>query len=114
MVNPLVLHGSETWAVTETDMKRLGTGERKILRIYGPVEEQGIWRIRTNHKLRELYNDTDTAAAINKKRMEWIGHAVRIDQERIVKKISKSKPDVSGRTGRHRLRWREKAVDRNK
>jgi hypothetical protein len=41
--------GSETWAVGEMDVKRLGTGERKILgRIHGPVIEQGIWRMRTD------------------------------------------------------------------
>jgi hypothetical protein len=40
------------------DMKRVGTREKKILRsVYGPVVEQGIWRIRTNHELRELYKD---------------------------------------------------------
>jgi hypothetical protein len=33
-------------------MKKLNTWERKILRrIYGPVVEQGIWRIRTNQEL---------------------------------------------------------------
>ena len=73
------------------DTKRIGTWKRKILRIYGPLEEQGIWRIRTNQELREIYKDLDTAAAINKKRLERIGHAVRIDQERTVKKISESK-----------------------
>ena len=78
-MKPVVLFGGETWAMTEMDMKRLGTWERKILGINGPVEEQGIWRIRTNQELRELYKDLDTAAAINKKRLEWIGHAVRID-----------------------------------
>jgi hypothetical protein len=31
------------------DMKRVGAGERKILRrVYGPVVEQGIWRVRTD------------------------------------------------------------------
>jgi len=79
MVKPDVLYGGETRAMTEMDMKRLGTRERKILRIYGPAEEQGIWRIRTNQELRKLYKDLDTAAAINKMRLEWIEHAVRID-----------------------------------
>jgi len=92
-VKPVVLYGSKTWDMTEMDMKRLGTWERKILRIYGPAEEQGIWRIRTNQELRELYKDLDRAAAINKKTLEWIGHAVRIDQKRIVKKIFDSKPE---------------------
>jgi hypothetical protein len=37
--------GSETWTVSEMDVKRLGTWERKMLRgIHGPVIEQGIWR----------------------------------------------------------------------
>jgi hypothetical protein len=70
MVKPVVLYGSETWAMTEMDRKRLGTWERKILRIYGPVKEQGIWRIRTNQELRELHKALDTAAVINKKRVE--------------------------------------------
>ena len=42
-MKPAVLYGSEKWAMTEMDTKRLGTWERKILRwIYGPVVEQGI------------------------------------------------------------------------
>ena len=39
---------------------------------------QGIWRIRTNQELRELYKDLDIIADINKKRLEWIGHVVRL------------------------------------
>jgi len=60
-------------------MKRLGTWERKILRrIYGVVEKQGTWRIKTNLDLRELYKSLDMAAHIKKKRLEWIGHVVRM------------------------------------
>jgi len=56
MVKPVVVFGSRTWAVTEMDMERLSSWEREILRrICGPVIEQGIWRIRTNQELRELY-----------------------------------------------------------
>jgi len=37
------------------DMKRLGAWERKVLRrIYGPVEEQGMWRIRNDQELKAL------------------------------------------------------------
>jgi hypothetical protein len=36
----------------EMDMKNQSTLERNILRmVYGPVVEQGIWRIRTNQEL---------------------------------------------------------------
>jgi hypothetical protein len=79
VVKPVAVFGSETRAMAEMDMKRLGIRERKICRIYGPVVEQGIWSIRTNQELRELYKDLDTEAEIKKKRVERTGHAIRID-----------------------------------
>jgi hypothetical protein len=84
-------------------MERRGTWERKILRIYGQMVEQGIWRIRTNQEMGELYKDLDTVADINRKRMEWTGHVVRTDLGRTVKNIQKSKPEGSTK-GRLRFR----------
>jgi hypothetical protein len=49
MVIEVVVCGTETWRVTEMDMKGLTTWEGKILRrVYGPGVEQGIWGIRTD------------------------------------------------------------------
>ena len=80
MVQPVVVFGSETRAMAEMDMTKLVMWDRIILRgIYGPVVEQGIWRIWTNLELRELYKDLDVAADSNTKRFEWVGHAVRMD-----------------------------------
>jgi len=57
--------------MTGVDLKRLGTGERKMLRrVHEPVIEQGMWKIRTNQELRELYKDLDKTADIEKKRLE--------------------------------------------
>ena len=68
--------------------------------------EQGIWIIRTNQELRELCKDLDVAADI-KKRLEWIGCLVRMDQRRTVKKIYESKPEGSRRQESPRFRWPE-------
>jgi hypothetical protein len=95
MVKLVVVFGSETWAMTVRDMIRLGTWERKILRIYG----QGLWRIRANQELKELYKDLDIIADIKKEILEWIGHVVRMDHGKTVKKIFESKPEGS-RMGR--------------
>jgi len=82
----------------------MGKLERKIMRsVYGPLVEEGIWRIRTNQELRELYKDLDTVADIKKKRLEWIGHVLRMDKGTRVKKIFESKLEGS-RRGRPRLR----------
>jgi len=49
------VYGSETWPMTEMDIKRLGTWKREILRrIHGPEVEQGIRRIKSTQELWEL------------------------------------------------------------
>jgi hypothetical protein len=53
--------------------------------LYGPVVEQGIWRIRTIGELMAIYKDIDIAAEIKKNRMEWTEYVVRIDHGRTVK-----------------------------
>ena len=47
--------------------------ETKILRrVHGSVAEQGIWRIRINQELRELYKDLDIIVDIKRKiGMDW-------------------------------------------
>jgi len=57
------------------------------------VVEQGIWRTRSNQEMRELYKDLHIVADIKEERIEWIGHVVRMDEGRTVKKISESKPE---------------------
>jgi len=97
MVKPAAVFWNETWAVTEVDMKRLGEWERKI---YGPVVKQGMWEIETDQELRELYTDLDITSDTRKNRLEWVGHVVRLDQVRRVKKIIESEPEGSRRRGR--------------
>jgi len=79
-LKPDVVYRSETWAMTVMDFKRMRTREGKILRMYAPVIEQGIWRIRTNQEFRELFKVLYIVADIKKKRLEWTGHIVRMDQ----------------------------------
>jgi hypothetical protein len=63
------VYGTEKWAVNEMGMKTLGTGERIILRrIYRPVVERGIWRVRTDQELKELCKRLEIEAGIG---MDW-------------------------------------------
>jgi hypothetical protein len=49
LIRPILTYGAETWAATESELQKLVTFERKILRkIYGPVKDRDNWRIRTN------------------------------------------------------------------
>jgi len=52
MGKPVVVFGSEIRAVAEMDKERLSTWETKIFRrVYEPVVEQGICRVRTDQEL---------------------------------------------------------------
>jgi len=46
-------------------------------------------------------------ADIKKKQLEWIGHVVRMNKGRTVKKVFDSKLEEIRRRRRHRLRWLE-------
>ena len=40
--------------------------------IYGPVVEQGVWRVTTNQELRELHKDLDLVVDIKQKKTGMI------------------------------------------
>jgi len=48
-------YASETWVLIETTIQKLLVFERKILRrIFWPMKENQIWRIKTNEELDKL------------------------------------------------------------
>jgi len=48
--------------------------ERKVLRkIYGPVVDRGVWRIRYNNELRKLMAGEDIVRFIKAQRIQWRG-----------------------------------------
>jgi hypothetical protein len=91
------VYGFETWAVAEIVVKRLGTGERIILRrIHRPVVDRGIWRVRT---------DGSMSRHSSRYGMYWTCR--KMDQGRTVRGIYMSKLEGSRIRGRPRLRWLE-------
>ena len=71
IIKPVVVYGSEAWTLSERVIAMLNTWERKILRkIYGPICDQGTWRIRTNAELYLLYNDNGIVTDIKLTRLE--------------------------------------------
>jgi hypothetical protein len=79
-------------------------GKENLVRIREPGRAQGIWGVRTDQELRELYIDLELLADIKNKRLEWVGHVARRYQWRIDKGAFEDKPERSRRTGKPRLR----------
>lgn len=82
--------------------------ERKTLRrIFGPVMDKGLWRIRYNGELYKLYDDIALSTLIRLKRLKWAGHIVRMEEERIPRKVLDGHFGGKRMVGRPRIQWEE-------
>ena len=100
-----MIYGAETSTLTSKIEKMLMKWERKILRnIYGPTKENGQWRTKTNEELRTKYKSQDIVIVIKIRRLEWLGHVIRMNETRVVKIFERKLEGRRGR-GRPRLRW---------
>ena len=71
-IRPVVIYGSETWTLTKSDENLLRIFERKILqKIYGPIQEGDIWRIRNNEELNRSMRVEDIVQFIKAQRIRW-------------------------------------------
>ena len=74
----------------------LKTWERKILRkVYGPIEGQNGWRIRTNDDLQVTYSKENIVTTIKE----------RMSDDRTAKKVFQGIPGGRRKAGRPKLRW---------
>ena len=64
----------------------LAVFERKILRkIYGPVKENELWRIRRNDELEAIIKGENIVRFIKCQRIRWLGHIERMQDTAISK-----------------------------
>jgi hypothetical protein len=64
-----------------------------------------VWRISSNLELQNLYKSPDIVTEIKIRRLEWLGHVIRMDNTHIPKIILNTKPKDRHGIGRHKLRW---------
>ena len=92
--------------MSKRNEKRLIVFENKILRkIFGPVQEGEIWRIRKNQELRVLYTDPDIVAIVKARRLSWIGHVLRRQNGNRLLEVWRATPGGKRPLGRPKLRW---------
>jgi hypothetical protein len=88
VVHPLVTYGSESWTLTAEEKRVLAVFERKLLRkIYGPMKENELWRIRRNDELEDIIKGENIVRFIKSQRIRWLGHMERMQDTAIPKKM---------------------------
>jgi len=56
---------------------------------FGPVQnEDGSWRIRMNYELNELIENADIVRFIKSRRIAWLGHVMRMDDNRTLNPLN--------------------------
>jgi hypothetical protein len=67
---------------------------------------QGEWRIRTDDEVYTLYGELELVAEVKKRRLHYLGHVVRMWEDRVPKKFLTSILAVEGNLeGRERDGW---------
>jgi hypothetical protein len=83
-------------------LQKLLIFERKI---YGPVKDRDNWRIRTNSELDTLTGGVNIVRYIKAQRLRWFGHIQRMEDDRMVKKLTNWKSFGKRPVGRSKNRW---------
>jgi hypothetical protein len=89
----------EAWTLSKSGENTLGIWERKI---FGPVQENCVWRIRTDQLFINLYRKPDIISEIRKRRLRWLGHVERMSEER---NALTNTPEGERFVGKPRKRW---------
>lgn len=108
LIRPVATYGCETWNITNSDANKLRVFERAIVRrIYGPIYENGFWRIRFNHEIDDILKQEDIVRFAKSQRLRWLGHVERMPDLRITKRIYNSSMTGRRLQGRPRNRWKD-------
>ena len=112
LIIPVLLYGAEAWTLLSTDAAALRVFERKVLRkIFDPVQVGDDFRMRFNSELYELLNNIHVVQRINIKRLRWLGHVVRMEEDAPVRRVFDAGISGSPRRGRPCIRWQDQSEE---
>ena len=96
-------YGAESWALKIEDKRRLKTTEMRMLRmICGKTLKDKM----NNDKIREMMGVARLEKFLREKRLRWLGHVEKMDEERGLVKALLLEVDRT-KKGRPKKRWKE-------
>jgi len=71
------------------------------------IHENGEWKSRTNGELEEMSKGENIVKWIKGRRISWLGHLERMEEDMMPKKTFNQEMEGTRRRGRRRKRWKE-------
>jgi Reverse transcriptase (RNA-dependent DNA polymerase) len=112
VLRPTATFGCETWTMNKRTQENVMRWERKVLRriLGGKKLEDGFYVRRTNREIYDLYAKPTIDMYIKARRLQWLGHIERMEDDRIPRRIAWKTPMHKRKKGRPRKRWREEVM----
>ena len=101
-VKSVLLYGSECWRIIQSDLQKLEVFQNNCLRIQGIFWPEKI----LNEDLLKRCNCHSIAEELKKRRFRWLGHVLRMTNERLPKVALRWTPPGKRKPGRPRTTWR--------
>ena len=98
------LYGSENWALTASQRRRIEAAEMKLL---GPLAGYTFYDHKTNDYTRRELRITGILDKIDEYSRNWLSHLPRMPQNRIPLKSYRYRPQGRRTIGRPKKRWPE-------
>ena len=102
VIRPVLMYGSETWALRKKEQNLLERTEMRMLRWLLGVSLRE--RIR-NEEIRRLAEVACVSEKIREARLRWFGKVVRSDEESAVSRVWKEPVGGKRSRGRQKIRW---------
>ena len=104
VIRPAMLYGTETWATTKKQEKRIEVTEMRMLRWMCGVTRKD--KIRNEH-IRGTTRVAQASKKITERRLIWYGHVMRRDGEHILRKVLRADIPGKRKRGRPKTRWKD-------
>lgn len=104
IMKPVLTYGSETWTTNERIRSKITSIEMRFLRkIEGKTKKD---RIR-NEVFRKNLDIVPVAITVEQAQLRWLGHIMRMGEDRLVKQVFEARETGKRKRGRPRRLWKE-------
>ena len=76
-------------------------------KIWGPVQSDNTWKIRSNEELYQIMNQPSILQKQKSRRLQWAGHVIRMPNNRFPLKAFNTRLTSKRPIGRPRTRWKD-------